>query len=419
MKIAISFINFGTYHYARLRAAAKKCQQLGWDLTAIQATDDVLDHPWGFEQTESSLRTITLLPARARGAHAQVDAFTRRAGKRMTEALAELRPDVVFLPGWSHPVARAGLQWSLNTGAESVIMSESTAHDSARVWWREAYKGMLVRSAAAALVGGRPHREYLQRLGMRPEAIFLGYDVVDNDYFSAQADAARSRAAAIRLDLNLPDRYFLASSRFIEKKNLSRLIDGFDAYRRRAGHSAWHLIVLGDGPLRAQLETQVREADLGRLVRLPGFATYDRVPQYLGLAEAFVHASTTEQWGLVVNEAMAAGLPVIVSDRCGCAPDLVRHEENGYTFDPFAVGQIAERLWQLSSLAGEKRAAMSAQSRALIANWAPARFAQGAIDAAMFAQATSRNGLRRQFERALLASTTSISGALIPTMRGA
>lgn len=419
MKIAISFINFGTYHYARLRAAAMSCQQAGWQMTAIQATDDVLDHPWGIEHADASYESITLLPARELGARAQRDAFTARAGERMTECLASVKPDVVFLPGWSHPVARAGLRWSLETGAHSVIMSESTAHDSARAWWREAYKGMLVRSAGAALVGGQPHREYMMRLGVRPESIFLGYDVVDNDYFSTRADIARAEAASLRLELGVPDRYFIASSRFIEKKNVSRLVEAFDNYQQRAGASAWHLIILGDGPLRPQLESQIQQKGLKHLVRLHGFATYDRVPQYLGLASAFVHASTTEQWGLVVNEAMAAGLPVIVSKRCGCAPDLVHPNDNGHTFDPLDVEQLARLLGEVSSLSSEEREAMGARSRAVIANWSPARFARGAVDAATFAASTSRGGLRHQLERVLLASTHSLSGALTPTMRGA
>ena len=59
-------------------------------------------------------------------------------------------------------------------------------------------------------------------------------------------------------------------------------------------------------------------------VIFPGFIQYDELPAYYGLAKAFIHASTVEQWGLVVNEALAAGLPVLVSERCGCAPDLVR-----------------------------------------------------------------------------------------------
>ena len=73
---------------------------------------------------------------------------------------------------------------------------------------------------------------------------------------------------------------------------------------------------------------------------------------------AFVHASASEQWGLVVNEAMAAGLPVIVSERCGCAPDLVREGVNGLTFDPCDVAELAGLMERVAAMADWQRAAM-------------------------------------------------------------
>ena len=81
-------------------------------------------------------------------------------------------------------------------------------------------------------------------------------------------------------------------------------------------------------------------------VLLPGFKQYPELPLYYGLAGAFVLPSLTEPWGLVVNEAMAAGLPVVVSDRCGCASDLVRPGENGFAFDPCDIEQLAALLGQ-------------------------------------------------------------------------
>src|SRR5262249_59830905 len=105
-------------------------------------------------------------------------------------------------------------------------------------------------------------------------------------------------------------------------------------YRAAAGTAAWKLVLLGEGEQRAKLEGLRDALGLRNDVSMPGFKQYDELPAYYGLASAFVHTSTTEQWGLVVNEAMAAGLPVLVSERCGCGPDLVREGVNGFTFDP-------------------------------------------------------------------------------------
>ena len=106
----------------------------------------------------------------------------------------------------------------------------------------------------------------------------------------------------------------------------------------------WSLVLLGDGPLKSDLCRLISDLRLDACVHLPGFKQYHELPVYYGLASAFVHASTTEQWGLVVNEAMASGLPVLVSNRCGCAQDLVKEGVNGFTFDPCNVEQLAQLM---------------------------------------------------------------------------
>ena len=198
----------------------------------------------------------------------------------------------------------------------------------------------------------------MTQLGMPVERVFPGYDVVDNRYFEDKVAEVRSQKSEVRKKHGLPEKFFLASARFIEKKNLARLLRAYAEYRRQAEvvsrqvshkvstrHSAsWSLVLLGDGPLKSDLCRLISDLRLENSVLLPGFKQYNELPVYYGLASAFVHASTTEQWGLVVNEAMASGLPVLVSDRCGCAADLVQEGRNGFTFDPCNVEQLAQLM---------------------------------------------------------------------------
>jgi glycosyltransferase involved in cell wall biosynthesis len=121
-------------------------------------------------------------------------------------------------------------------------------------------------------------------------------------------------------------------------------------------------------------------------VHWPGFVQYPDLPAYYGLAEAFILASTIEPWGLVVNEAMASGLPVLVSQRCGCAPDLVREGQTGFTFDPEYPDSIAAAL-QLVSADPAAREAMGRLARAHIAGWSPERFGAGLLEASRMALA--------------------------------
>jgi glycosyltransferase involved in cell wall biosynthesis len=264
-------------------------------------------------------------------------------------------------------------------------MSESTAYDERRRWWREAVKRRVVAVGSAALAGGAPQSAYLHALGLRADAVFTGYDAVDNAYFAEQAVRVRDSADTERARLRLPARFFLASSRFVAKKNLFRLLDAYALYRGRSGPDHWRLVLLGDGELRSSIMSRIARLDLVEDVRLPGFKQYNELPTYYGLAGALVHASTSEQWGLVVNEAMASGLPVLVSKRCGCAPDLVEDGLNGFTFDPYDVDDLAGLMQRVAAMTDEQRHAMSHAGRRIVADWGPERFADGLMQAVQVA----------------------------------
>jgi glycosyltransferase involved in cell wall biosynthesis len=118
-------------------------------------------------------------------------------------------------------------------------------------------------------------------------------------------------------------------------------------------------------------------------VHLPGFKQYDELPVYYALANAFVHASTTEQWGLVVNEAIASGLPVIVSERCGCVPELV--QGNGFTFNPMDEDELASLLFRMATSSEDDRRRLGDASYMIAANFVPDRFGEGLERAARVA----------------------------------
>jgi len=313
--------------------------------------------------------------------------------------MEEVRPNVVCIPGWGTSNAWAAQLSSIAAGIPVVLMSESTAHDARRRWWKEAMKRRVVSLCSAGLVGSQPHVEYLASLGMPRERIFSGYDVVDNAHFAVGSQAARQHANLLRGQLGLPEHYFLASNRFVEKKNLPRLLQAYARYHNRAGHSAWALVLLGDGPLKPQILRVIDELGLTEDVILAGFKQYVELPVYYGLAGAFVHASTTEQWGLVINEAMAVGLPVIVSQRCGCAPALVENARNGFIFDPYDVDELAGLMLKVASPDCD-REAMGQVSRKIISYYSPELFAESLLRAADVALNAPRR--RPLVDRALL-----------------
>jgi 1,2-diacylglycerol 3-alpha-glucosyltransferase len=400
VRLAVLFDNFGPYHYARLHAAAEIVEIRGIETVALST-----EYSWA-NKLESAFERITLYPKKV--------GRTRDLTERVSRALHDVRADAVAIPGWSDDAAFAALSCCSRDGTPAILMSESTAADELRSPLREAIKRRVVSLSATALVGGKRHVDYLVALGMPRERIYTGYDVVDNGYFARSAKEIRSRKEELRRSYALPENYFLGSARFIEKKNLGRLLRAYAEYRKQAEagvqrsevrsqrSEVWDLVLLGDGPLREPLNSQLSALNLHNHVHLPGFKQYDELPVYYGLAKAFVHASTTEQWGLVVNEAMASGLPVIISNRCGCVPELVREGVNGFTFNPYNIEELTSRLLAMSSMPHEELAKFGEASSTIVAKYDVDRFATGLKNAAELAINLPRKK-PRIVDRALLA----------------
>jgi 1,2-diacylglycerol 3-alpha-glucosyltransferase len=394
--VAVVFHHIGPYHHARLNAAADRLSVTGieWSAKGYDA--------WGAAPTPARYPKVSLFPE-------ATDHFPGSAGLRCAfwSALEQMNPDVVAVNGWNNFGSLIAANCCLRRGIPMVVMSESSRQDEPRTWWKEAIKRRIVGLYSAALVGGQRHVEYLVELGMPRERVFTGYDVVDNDYFGRRTAEIRKSKFEVRNKRGLPENYFLASARFIEKKNLFTLIEAYAEYRRRSEIAAkvpWDLVVLGDGPLRETLNSQLSTLNLNDHVHLPGFKPYDELPVYYALAKAFVHASTTEQWGLVVNEAIASGLPVIVSDRCGCVPELING--NGFIFGPTNEHELTARLLEMASLSNEERKRLGDNSYGIAENFAPERFGEGLERAASVAMGIpqKRFGV---MDRALLLVTAS------------
>jgi glycosyltransferase involved in cell wall biosynthesis len=394
MRLAVIWHRLGPYHLARLQATAVRAE-----LTAIEMSGEDETNAWEKIAGGDGFRRVTVFPT--------CDCDTRPRAEvveRLGATLDEARPEVVAIPSWGTSYALAALDWSLRTRTPNVCMTESNQYDRSRKWWVEWVKRRVVRLFQAGFASSEDHRAYFEFLGIKRERVFLGYNVVDNDHFARGAAGARRDAAGLRSELGLPEHYFLASARFVEKKNLARLAEAFVRYRELAGKAAWGLVLLGDGALRPQLEQRRDALGLGAHLHMPGFKQYNDLPAYYGLAGAFILPSTEEQWGLVVNEAMACGLAVLVSKRCGCARTLVRNGVNGFTFDPFDARGLGKLMLKLSC--GEAGVAeMGRASREIIARWTPGRFAENLVKAAECAlsQPKRRAGL---LDRLLLSALT-------------
>ena len=237
-RLCVLFDRFGPYHWARLNAAGALFPTVG-----VEVSGETSDYAWEKVKGQGTFERLTLFPGEDSRARPASD-----VARRLHKTLDEQQPAAVAIPGWSEKGALAALSWCLQAGRPAIVMSESQTSDQERSWSKETIKRRVIGLCASGLAGGRPQVDYLAALGMPRERIFTGYGVVDNAYFAQRADAARRDAAAVRARLNLPERFFVACNRFIEKKNLPRLIEAYGSYRKAAGPTAWKLVLLGDGP---------------------------------------------------------------------------------------------------------------------------------------------------------------------------
>ncbi len=365
----------GPYHLARLKAAYEYFKERGIKMIAIETAGSKGSLVKEVKRHETPYECVRLFPNRV-----FEDISPREMDHAVRLTLYRIDPDAVATNSYFLPDTRSALRWCRRNRRVAVTMIDSKEDDAIRKPWRERLKSIIVRQYDAALVAGAPHRSYMKKMGIPETNIFDGLDVVDNEFFAARAAEARANPEAFKHLPALLDEgdYFLASNRFIPRKNLELLLSAYASYRKRA-EKPWRLVMLGDGRLREALERQV-EGEGIEGVSFVGMKTIDEVAAYYAYAGAFVHTALVDQWGLVVNEAMATGLPVIVSSGSGCSMDLVDPPKNGYVFESTDEDALVEAMLRISA-AETNRAAMREESLRIIAKWAPDRFASGLFKA--------------------------------------
>lgn len=411
MRVAFVFDHFGPYHVARVEAVAElrdfevkgvelhpKSRTYGWD-------QNDRGREFGFEK-------ISLPELNLRGRDERL-----ALRQELERTLDRCAPEVVFVNGWGDFMSLETISWAKRRSCKLIVMSETRRADGTRSPLGESIKGRIVRLCDAGLCGGESHRAYLAELGLPKERVTLGYNAVNNPFFSKTLTSNRSSDTP----------YLLASNRFVKRKNLGRLIQAYAKYVehlqvRKA--PAWPLVLLGDGELRPELKALCKNLGLpildceqaddlklnsyklktpaeGGLVVFPGFRQVDEIREFYAGAGAFIHPALEEPWGLVINEAMASGLPILSSKNVGAAEELLHEGVNGFSFDPTSVEDLAAALERLAELPCTEREAMGAVSKSIISNWGPERFAQGVREAVGVAMTrpSKRAGI---FDRILL-----------------
>lgn len=205
---------------------------------------------------------------------------------------------------------------------------------------KQAIYPLFIRGYDLCLPYGERSAEYLRCFGGRNVEIIP--HVVDHAFFARQALSCQGRRNEIRAAYGVPGNAvcFLFCGKFESIKRPLDLLEAFDAVVRSSPQGSVYLLVVGSGTMEAEMRSLAEQKKLP--VRFAGFLNQGEISGAYVAADVLVLCSQCETWGLVANEAMASALPVIVSDSCGCAPELVRDGETGFQFPVGNIAQLSE-----------------------------------------------------------------------------
>ena len=333
------------------------------DLTVVYAAGTVAGRTW---RVEPKHRAIFLRGLRVPGA-ARVLHHDYPLTPGVVPALNGVRPDVVVVSGWSTFAAQAAIAWCRLRGVPYVLVVES--HDEGpRPGWRRKVKATVVppvvANASGVLVTGTLARNSMVARGAPADRVRVFANTVDVEEFGATASRLASRRPELRSALGAEDDdvIVLSVARLAPEKGLHDLVRAVAV----AADAQLLLVVAGEGVERSSLEGLAR--DLGVRLVLTGDLDWERIAELYVAADVFALLSEREPWAVVVNEAAACGLPLVLSDRVGAAHDLLRDGENGVLV---AAGDVSAAARALGGLAAdsELRHAQGERSRELAADW--------------------------------------------------
>ncbi len=345
MQPAVVFVweHFGAYHVDRLAAVGASAH--GLDVVGVEVASGSETYAWRPTVDRGPYRRITLFPGRR---FEQTGASERL--RKLLEVCRSLRPGAVFLCNLDRADTIVASYMLRALGWVVVGMIDGKYDDSPRRSSVEVLKRAALRQYSALFVAGARHRSYYEFLGYPARRIHLGYDTVDVERVRREAGTPPAPSGE-----RFASRHFAVVARFVPKKNIELAIRAYAVYRDVCSTPARRLVICGSGALERDLRALIDELGLEADVQLAGFLDSAQTAHVLGKSVALVVTSSEEQWGLVVNEGLAMGLPILCTDVVGARDELVRAGINGFVFEPdnpeglarlMAMVADDERLWR-------------------------------------------------------------------------
>jgi glycosyltransferase involved in cell wall biosynthesis len=308
----------------------------GIELTVLFMAESEANRQWNIASLKKGIRFPYEI---LRGAHLRRGESTLHLNPGLMARLGALRPEVVIVT-------------SLSAATALCLAHRSLAHYRVVSWWagthrtearigplKRAWRALLIPKMDAFLCYSRAAATYVQQANFSPDRIYnVGNVTFDVEEFQRRVELARPQAADWRRRMGLEDaRVVLAVGQLVPRKNHLGLLEAFSRLQARLEGAA--LVIVGEGALRSELERVATERRLRRVV-FTGHAQPDELPLYYAAAELFVDLTLRDHWSQVVGEAMAAGLPTLVSS-ADHASELIEDGVTGFVVDPLDIERVS------------------------------------------------------------------------------
>lgn len=333
------------------------------DLTVVFAAVSDASRRWGTHEDEMRFHRVVL---RERAVIRRGGSFVH-VSTGLLSALRRSRPDVVIAGGWEQPSHLEAYALRRRLGYRFAWWVESTRRDHRSSGERlDRSKRRLLAGSDGVIVPGVASADHVRSLGTPPGRTWVAPNAVDNERFARAASSREGHEGPVR---------FLFVGRLEPSKGVPTLLDAWVGMPPHA-----ELSLVGDGSLSPVLGQRILRQG-GPLVHLVGHRDRDELSRLYAEADVFVFPSVSDPWGLVLNEAMASGLPVVTTPAPGSVDDLVRDGENGFVVPPRRPGPLGDAMRAL--LDPGLRREMGARSAQRIVGYSSEAWARGMRDAAL------------------------------------
>lgn len=375
MKIVALHTDFRIYWPARLQALNTTLNKRGDTLEVIEIAGEGSHYAFSKKEQQTSLPWHILFPKEK-----PENLKGNTIKEKLFSLLNSLNPDIIIAGAIAFPSGALAVAWGKKNNKKVIVFDDAKIEAVQRNPIVNFIKQAVYNGVDAMIYPAPDWEETGKYWNFKKEQLFYGVDVVDNNFWGCPSNLKYQWG-----------KYFVSVGRQIPKKNYFLIAQAYVRYQKEMGNDAFEWVLIGDGPEHERIVRLIHDNQCEDKVHFLPFLAQTELPAIYQHAEAVICNSNNEEtWGLVINEAMAGGCPIIASIQCGATHTLVHESVNGFQFSCNDIDKLTELMLTYHKVPQNKKDAMKEASKQIISNWGLDRFTKGCCDAIDFVEAQSK-----------------------------